>query len=264
MNFHRKQLARLLAGYFALGVASFAVAQMPDAPQMPGARPMPGPTATPTPRRSPIEERNVPPEVENPPASTQRMAQPRGEPLPMPGDIEERQASPDMVGHPQKPCPQTMVLQAPPPNTTTPYAPDFPSSPGLQWIEPNFNGTMPNRHVRHTFSWDGCKKRICCEVYRAKLEVTVKALQDGQSHTSPDAGNDSISIWKNGSLLHWQYIWPSNGVAAGTVQTITIPVQASWLNSCRLSFQVQDDTAVLNAKLVATGCCVKPNVNPNL
>ena len=119
-----------------------------------------------------------------------------------------------------------------------------------------------NRHVRHTFKWDGCKQNKCCEIYKAKLVVTVKALTDGQSHESTDAGNDSISIWKNGSVQHWQYLYSPTPVTAGTIKTFTIPVQPSWLDGCRLSFQIQDDSALLDAKLVATGCCVKPNFKP--
>lgn len=257
-----KKFRLALSLFCMLGGATLALAQTPPAPQLPGARPMPGPMAAPMPGKSPIEERNVPAEVENPPAVAQRLAGPGDQPLPMPDEIEERQASPDMHGDAKKPCPKTIVLKAPPPNTTTPYAPDFPSTPGAPWIEPNFNGTTPNRHVRHTFQWGGCKQNKCCEVYKAKLVVTVKALMNGQSHESRDAGNDSISIWKNGSVQHWQYLYNPTPVSAGTVKTLTIPVQPSWLDGCRLSFQVQDDSAVLDAKLVVTGCCVKPNFKP--
>ncbi|GIX23594.1 MAG: hypothetical protein KatS3mg122_0825 [Caldimonas sp.] len=250
------------AVFFALGSATVAHGQAPTAPQLPGTRPMPGPMAAPMPGKAPIEERNVPAEVEHPPAPAQRLAAPGDQPLPMPDEIEERQAGPDLHGDAKKPCPKTIVLKAPPPNAATPYAPDFPSTPGAQWIEPNFNGTTPNRHVRHTFQWDGCKQNKCCEVYKAKLEVKVKALLNGLSNSSADAGNDAISIWKNGTVLYSQPIYTTFPVAAGSVKTLTIPVQPSWLDGCRLSFQVQDDSAVLDAKLVVSGCCVKPNFKP--
>lgn len=236
--------------------------------QTPSKRKGPPPMFTPNvindrtlPNKPEIEGPVAPPELETPPFLKSPVPPRQPEPLPIPDEIEERQASPDLRSAPQKPCPKTIVLQAPPPPTTTPYGPDFPSTPGPQWIEPNFNGTTPNRHVRHTFQWQGCKE-CCCEVQKAKLVVTVKALQNGQSHQSPDAGNDSISLWKNGSVLYWQYLWPNTGVSAGTTTTLTIPIAPSWLNGYRLSFLVQDDTAVLNAKLVVTGCCVKPNIQP--
>jgi len=263
VHFKRRALATLVGTL--LGSATLALAQTAPAPQLPGARPMPGPMAAPMPGKPPIEAHEAPAEVENPPAQAQRLAAPGDKPLPMPDEIEEREAVPDMADDAAKPggkkCPKTIVLKAPPPNTTSPHAPDFPSTPGPQWIEPNFNGTQYDRHVRHTFQWDGCKKHKCCEVYKAKLVVTVKALINGQSRESPDAGNDSISIWKNGSVLHWQYLY-NTPVTAGTVKTLTIPVQPSWLDGCRLSFQVQDDSAVVDAKLVATGCCVNPNIKP--
>lgn len=247
----------------ALGAMSVASAQTPPTPQLPGARPMPGPMAAPMPQKGPIEDRAAPPEVENLPASAQRMAAPAERALPMPDETDEKEASNTLQPvDGKKACPKTIVLKAPPPNASTPYAADFPTTPGAQWMEPNFAGTTPNRHFRHTFQWDGCKKNQCCEVMKAKLVVTVKALTKGQSQQSSDAGNDSISIWKNGTVLHWQYLYSPTPVSAGTVKTLTLPVQPSWLDGCRLSFQVQDDSAVLDAKLVVTGCCVKPNFKP--
>lgn len=255
-----KAIIAILSITFGLG-ATLSLAQTPAMRRRPPGGPTPIGLPLPSePRR--IEENNAPPEVEEPPFLQRPLPQlPQLRSLPIADEIEERQASTDLVGDAQKPCPKTIVLKAPPPNSTTPYGPDFPSTPGPQWIEPNFNGTTINRHVRHTFQWNGCKER-CCEVQKAKLVVTAKALTNGQSNQSPDAGNDSISIWKNGSVLYWQYLWPNTGVSAGTVTTLTIPIQPSWLDGCRLSFQVQDDTAVLDAKLVATGCCLKPNIKP--
>lgn len=236
-------------------------------PQLPGARPMPAPTLeTMTqpgigPKTIPIEDRAVPPEVENPPAQGMQLRMSGEKSLALPDKADEEQAA--KYGGPHgghKPCPQTITLTAAAPSAASPHSPDFPPTPSAQWIESNFGGTQINRLFRHTFKLGKFCEKKCCELYKGKLEITVKALSNGQNNQSPDAGNDSISIWKNGSVQHWQYIWPNSGVAAGTQQTIVLPIMASWLDGCRLSFQVQDDTAVLSAKLVLAGCCVNPNV----
>ncbi|MCS6995870.1 MAG: hypothetical protein NZ533_02760 [Casimicrobiaceae bacterium] len=201
----------------------------------------------------------VPDEVENPPQPVMRAV--------APDDVAIGEPENEDVGDHSRarsvPCPDPVALNlvGAAPSNTSPFAADFPPQPAAQWIEPKFGGNTADRHVRHSFQFQQfCAAQKCCQVTRGVLRVRVKALQGGSSNQSPDAGNDSISIWKNGTVVHWQYLHSSFPVTPGTVKTINIPIRPSWLDGCRLSFQVQDDHSVEEARLILRGCCVTPNV----
>jgi hypothetical protein len=232
----------------------------------------PKPTGVPHSEGSPsIEEKKAPPELEDLPnagAKSQRKVS-QQDLLPMPDEEEERQAvrqldgdeTSKQAGPPCVSCPKTIVLEAKCGQKTSPDPHDFPSLEA-KWIEPNFCGKQHDRQVRHTFQLPGCKQGKCCQICKAKLVVKCRSLLPGQSQSSSDAGNDKIYIMKNGQTLYAQHVYNSWPFSAGNTVTLTIPLQPSWFDGCRLSVLVQDDTSVESMKLVVTGCCVTPNVKP--
>ncbi len=154
------------------------------------------------------------------------------------------------------PTPMNITLKAPPPTQATPNSTDFPPAPPPpSGIEPNFGGTTKNRHFRHTFSWKPLTD--CCQYLSGTLTLTYEALSQGQSTTSPNAGNDSWSIWKNGTVQGSGYVYTSFPFQQGQTGTITIQLTPAMLAGNRLSFLVQDDTSVKSATLNVVACCVR-------
>lgn len=129
------------------------------------------------------------------------------------------------------------------------------------WALPRavLNDTVQNRMFLHTFDW---KDDGCCQVMQATVTVRLRALTGASSRTASDAGNDTISLWHNGTQLAASggYIWPL-GTTAGTVTTRTIPLTPAMLASINtnntLSISVQDDTSVESVQLNLGRCCVK-------
>lgn len=150
------------------------------------------------------------------------------------------------------PIPMHITLTAPPPNAT-PNSSDFPPPPGSL---ANWNGTQANQHFRHTFTWK--PETECCQYIKGTLTFKYKALRAGQSATTPDAGNDGVAIYKNGSAVLSQGVYTNFPFSAGYTGTKTISLTAAMLTNNRLSFAVQDDTAVLSATLDVVACCVRP------
>lgn len=158
------------------------------------------------------------------------------------------------------PCPHpsevTLVLRAP-----SAVQADFPGAPPP--VLAGLNDPSPNKPFRHTFSWTE-PKEFCCEIISARLKVGLVANRD-----QPE--NDSIGIYsQNGPTGMGGYIYggsanlPGNPapahVAPGTAKTIIWPINAATLATMnqnhRLSFGVQDDSAVTGADLTILACCV--------
>lgn len=159
------------------------------------------------------------------------------------------------------PAPMTQKLVAKP--TDRVEAADMPK----QWQAGNgLNGNKTNAFYGHTFRWN--TRGRCCQVTRAVLTVSFKALQEG-SPTGSNAYNDIVRVVKNGLAgtnlpgggvsgdgFIWQSQFPSGfQVGETTSKTITI-TNPSILASGHLSFYVQDDTAITGATLAITGCCL--------
>lgn len=110
----------------------------------------------------------------------------------------------------------------------------------------------------------------CCEITSAKLTVTFKALQAGQiGPSSATSGNDLWNIVSGGNTvtagvnpLPTPYIFGTAGsVALGQQITKTVTVtNYAVLHSGYLSIFVEDDTDIVSATLVLSGCCV--NIPP--
>lgn len=125
------------------------------------------------------------------------------------------------------------------------FPPDFPAS--LQGPSAQLNDSRNDMPYKHTFTW---RDRETCELLNGVLSVNVRA------NSSPMAHNDTISVFHNTAYLFHQSIW--NGVV-GAPKTITWPLSAAALANAaadrRLSFYVQDDTAVVSATLQLNWCC---------
>ncbi len=163
---------------------------------------------------------------------------------------------------------QTRALQCPNPRpitliqssgAATPVMADFPKGVCNGNIEPNFGGTKWDRCFLHTFSFPP-PGEFCCQCVEGKgntLTIVYRALVGGAIGSST-SGNDKFYIYSNGSIVMSLNLYSGPGpVPTGGVFTKTIPLTCSLLTNNRLSFLIQDDTAVLSAKLHVNRCCVK-------
>ena len=123
--------------------------------------------------------------------------------------------------------------------------------------------TQANKGYAHTFVW--VPNIACCQVTTAILTVKMKSIEGGSSATGADAGNDIIALVGNGGVAIMPYHEPVYGpkfpFPAGTQVTKTWNIQGAALAKLNtahtLSFYVQDDTTIISATLVLSGCCLK-------
>jgi len=126
----------------------------------------------------------------------------------------------------------------------------------------NFNSNHINKKFLHTIIWK--PKRKCCQVIKARLVIKFRANQDGHSLTSSDAGNDSVSLVKNGgiNIIPSEKIYNNHSFSVGNTTTKSWSLSGSQLNCLnltkKLSIYVQDDTAVTSIKLKLWVCCLSP------
>jgi hypothetical protein len=168
----------------------------------------------------------------------------------------------NLVAGPPVPCPHpvSLVLTAPPPTPPTPDPLDFAPTltaavTGSQWSQ-----TAINKSFGHTFHFPAPNGNECCLMTEGTLQVKVKCLQGGRSNTST-SGNDDIELVSNHAVVPGfsKRVWPQPaGCATGAVTTVTFTgIPASVLSTGRVSFFVEDDTAVLGATLTLHGCCLR-------
>jgi hypothetical protein len=163
---------------------------------------------------------------------------------------------------PTIPCPIPMIINQTVSAGGSANAADFPTPTPPTVIEPNFNGTAINRWFRYTFMW----KRLtdCCQYLPGStLTVKFKALQAGPAGSATSA-NDEIHLFKGGSAVlgSAKQVYPGGGpVALGAPGQVTYNLTADMMTLTptgdRLSFLVQDDSAVTEATLRLTACCVR-------
>lgn len=162
-------------------------------------------------------------------------------------------AQEDRKPGPPVPCPHPITItinagSAPP----TPDPADF--AAGSNVAGSVWNQTATDKHFGHTFHFPAPGKE-CCIMTSGTLRVTVKALQGGPKG-SPTSANDSVNVMSSGVGFGQQSPW-LNGVVTGATTTLTFPIPANILAKGQFSLYVQDDTAVVSAQLVLTGCCLK-------
>ena len=119
-----------------------------------------------------------------------------------------------------------------------------------------------NIHYLHTFQWKK-SPNVCCHCTSAVLTVNMESNLPGRSATSSDAGNDTITIMRNGVVVlpYNEKVYSSFPFPIHTPATKQWQITGTALkNMCkdgRLSIDVQDDTMVLkNTNLQIRGCCL--------
>jgi len=161
------------------------------------------------------------------------------------------------IKRPRLSCPKPMYTII---NSSSPYFDSSEFSSGqLSNSQSNFNYSIHDKRFVHTIRWK--RKHKCCQVLKARLSVKVKSLTGGRSLQSRDAGNDSISIVKNGgTTIISDRIYNNHPFPPGNVRTKSFSLSGSdldWLNSTgKMSIYIQDDTSVLSIKLKLWICCL--------
>jgi hypothetical protein len=120
-----------------------------------------------------------------------------------------------------------------------------------------YGQTVINKAFRDTFHFKITSK--CCQWNSGTLTVTYKALQSGPKGSSTSA-DDSRSVNYLGASVPGTggYVYTTFPVTAGTTVTTSYTIPADIVASGRVSFSLQDDSAVVSATLVVTGCCLDP------
>jgi hypothetical protein len=151
------------------------------------------------------------------------------------------------------PNPRAWTLNATTPNV---FTADF-NATQLGLPRAFLGDPAPNKAFLYTFQWKSDQR--CCEITSAVLTVKMKANQSCTSLTSPDAGNDGITIMHTGNAVQGEAVY-SPPCGAGQPAVKTWNLQGAALNNLkangRLSLYVQDDTMVESATLQIYGCCL--------
>lgn len=171
------------------------------------------------------------------------------------GVAQETPEAPVPPGSKPVPCPDPMHINLSASSGAAPHGADFPAQCSAGYSS-MLNGNQSNTCFRYTFTLKPLTE--CCQCTSATLSIKYTALEDGQSATS-GAGNDSMSLWSNGSAIPGtsQPLYTTFPFKKGQKGRKSIPIKCEWLKNNRLSFIVQDDTAVTSATLNVVGCCIK-------
>ena len=131
-------------------------------------------------------------------------------------------------------------------STPSPDPADFhPPVAGSQW-----NQTAYDKPFQHTFHF----AKQCCLMTSGTLVIKLKALKAGTPGTSTSA-NDKVYLVSNGVTIQTQSPFAA-GATLGQTATVTFTIPANVLATGRVSFGVQDDSAVTAADLTLHGCCI--------
>ncbi len=204
----------------------------------------------------------VAPELKEKPKEKPR---PQPQPSPGPGELDElfRQVTPTSLPKPLPvaPCSRPMVvrsvsLTAPPPSPATPLASELPATIWTTLQGPNgttaWGNAQPDKVFAHTFQWQppcamGCRMGgTLTFTYRNNLPAT--------SNTAPDAGNDKYYVYNDGTLFQSGSLYTSPS-PAGQTFTKTLTLSPAEVANNKVTLVVQDDTALVNAKLDLKYCC---------
>jgi hypothetical protein len=147
---------------------------------------------------------------------------------------------------------------------STPDRTGFPIGP----LTGRYNQTVDNQMFRETIRFRDPSTKECCQLdklprngYYGTLTVRYKALDEGPKGSS-SSYNDTGGLVYQGHSVAGQsgYIYPQGAsVSAGQIAVHTYFLTAAMVQSGEVSFAVQDDSAVVDAKLVVPGgCCLQP------
>ena len=124
----------------------------------------------------------------------------------------------------------------------------IPLTAGSVW-----NQTAVNKGFADTFHFPLDEK--CCVWTKGVLTIEIKALQSGPSTAT--SVNDGVNVYSNKLVVPPPVTPWTTSVLAGQTKTLTFNLPASALALGKISFYVEDDTAVVWAHLHLEGCCVR-------
>ena len=124
----------------------------------------------------------------------------------------------------------------------------IPITAGSVW-----NQTAINKGFADTIRFPMDKQ--CCAWTKGTLTIEVKALQSGPSTST--SVNDGVTVFSNKLVVPPQVTPWTTTVTAGQTKTLMWNLPASALALGKISFYVEDDTAVVWAHLHVEGCCIK-------
>lgn len=165
----------------------------------------------------------------------------------------------EIIKKPRLKCPDPSIVII---NSSTPHfdTSEFSTAQKLNAID-TFNSTAINKKFLHTIRWE--PKRKCCQVLKARIIVKMKSNSRGHSPQSSDAGNDGISIVKNGGTsivgerIYDNHTFPIPKGTNATKKFTLTGSQLDWLNTAhKLSIYIQDDTSVISIKVKLWVCCL--------
>jgi len=118
-------------------------------------------------------------------------------------------------------------------------------------------GTAVNTWSAYSFTLPKRDPKVCCRITSAHLTVVFKALQGGATGSST-SGNDRWAIMSRGtSIAPSEPIFDGSAVTTGQTVTKTVTItNAAALGSGFLSVFAEDDTEIVSATLVLSGCCL--------
>ncbi len=200
------------------------------------------------------------------PAVRPRPLEPASSPVPQTEDLGElfRQIPilPSPRPLPTLPCSQPMQLQsvrlqAPPPSPAVPLQTELPATiwSTLQgsYGTTNWSETNPNKVFAHTFQWNPPCKTGCR--LGGTLTFAYRNNLPASSNSAPDAGNDKYYVYNGGTLTQSGFLYASPVSSAGQTFTKTLTLSPAEVANNRVTLVVQDDTAVLEAKVELNYCC---------
>ena len=165
---------------------------------------------------------------------------------------------------------RSVTLSAPPPNPASPLESEVPPNVWTNLHGPfgtvNWGDRRPDKVFAHTFEWSPPCKTGCrmggtlTFTYRNNLQAT--------SNTTPDAGNDKYYLFNSAiggispptqaTQSGFLYTFPSpptSPIPPGQTFTKTLTLSPAEIANNQVTLVVQDDTAVLGAKLELRYCC---------
>jgi hypothetical protein len=138
--------------------------------------------------------------------------------------------------------------------TPTPIAAEFPANLQAGIAGSVWNQTVVHKHFGHTFTFPS--QRECCVMTKGTLSVTIKALEGGGPNSSTST-NDAVHAIGNRAIFQSQQPWLNTTITTGATATVTFQIPPAVLASGNVSVYVQDDSAVVAAKLEVSGCCLR-------
>jgi hypothetical protein len=178
---------------------------------------------------------------------------------------------------PGLPCSRPMVLRsvtlsAPPPNPASPLQSEVPPNVWATLQGPfgtvNWGDRRPDKVFAHTFQWSPPCKTGCR--MGGTLTFTYSNNLQATSNTTPDAGNDKYYLFNSAistggtspptqaTQAGFLYTFPSpptSPIPPGQTFTKTLTLSPAEIANNQVTLVVQDDTAVLGAKLELRYCC---------